>query len=59
MVRIVRRGDLVVDGTSPRLPGRGAYIHSTCVGLAVKRQAVRRAFGPGVDLAPELLHLAQ
>lgn len=49
--RLVRRGDLVIDGTSPRLPGRGAYVHDACVELAVKRQAIRRTFGAAAQLA--------
>lgn len=51
LVRLVRIGDVVVDATSPRLPGRGAYLHAGCFELAEKRQAIRRAFGPGAGLA--------
>ncbi|AQX16824.1 hypothetical protein BCR15_09260 [Tessaracoccus lapidicaptus] len=54
LVRLVRREDLVVDGTTPRLPGRGAYVHRGCLGLAVSRQAVRRAFRAPVTLDPRL-----
>ena len=55
LVRLVRRGDLVVDATAPRLEGRGAYVHRGCIELAVKRQAVRRTFGPGAELDVALL----
>ncbi|WGT48161.1 YlxR family protein [Tessaracoccus lacteus] len=54
LVRLVRRGDLVVDATAPRLEGRGAYVHRGCIELAVKRQAVRRTFGPGAELDASL-----
>ena len=53
MIRLVRSGDLVVDATSPRLPGRGAYLHAGCIDLAVKRQAIRRTFGPAAELSLE------
>lgn len=57
LLRLVRVGDEVVDGTAPRLPGRGAYLHRGCIELAQQRHAVRRAFGPGATLqlgsAPE------
>ncbi|SDL63731.1 Protein of unknown function [Tessaracoccus oleiagri] len=52
--RLVRRGDVVVDGTKPRAPGRGAYVHAGCLGLAVRRRAVTRAFGAGAELDPSL-----
>ncbi|MHA7860210.1 YlxR family protein [Tessaracoccus sp. Y36] len=52
LVRLVRQGVTVVDGTSPRLPGRGAYVHSHCLELAERRHAIRRAFGPGAELDP-------
>lgn len=52
--RLVRRGDLVVDGTHPRAPGRGAYVHPGCLGLAVRRKAITRALGPGAELDPLL-----
>lgn len=51
MVRLVRAGDEVVDGTAPRLPGRGAYLHRGCLALAERRHALRRAFGPNAALA--------
>ncbi|WP_297104374.1 YlxR family protein [Tessaracoccus sp.] len=51
LLRLVRRGDVVVDGTRPRLSGRGAYVHAGCLDLAVKRQAIRRAFGAAATLA--------
>lgn len=51
MVRLVRRGDQVIDGSSPRLEGRGAYVHEECRDLAIKRQAIRRAFGAAAELA--------
>ena len=54
MIRLVRSGDEIVDATKPRLPGRGAYLHAGCLGVAEKRQALRRAFGPGVLLAGSL-----
>lgn len=50
MVRLVRRGDEIVDGTQPRLPGRGAYVHRGCVQLAHRRRALARAFGAGLTL---------
>jgi len=50
LLRLVRRSDVVVDGTTPRLEGRGAYVHAGCLGLAVKRQAIRRAFGAAAVL---------
>lgn len=50
LVRLVRVGDLIVDGTSPRLPGRGAYLHAGCFDLAERRGAFRRAFGPAARL---------
>lgn len=50
LLRLVRQGDRVVDATVPRLPGRGAYLHPGCVELAVKRQAIRRTFGPAAVL---------
>lgn len=50
LLRLVRRGDVVVDGTRPRMEGRGAYVHPHCIGLAVKRQAIRRAFGAAAVL---------
>ena len=55
LVRLVRRGDLVIDATAPRLEGRGGYVHRGCIELAVKRQAVRRTFGPGAELDVALL----
>ena len=54
MIRLVRSGDEIVDATTPRLPGRGAYLHAGCLGAAEKRQALRRAFGPGALLAGSL-----
>lgn len=50
LIRLVRDRDRVIDGTSPRLPGRGGYVHAGCVELAVKRQAIRRTFGPAAVL---------
>lgn len=44
----------MVDGTKPRAPGRGAYVHAGCLGLAVRRRAVTRAFGAGAELDPSL-----
>ncbi|MFT3889636.1 MAG: DUF448 domain-containing protein [Arachnia sp.] len=55
LLRLVRRGDVVVDGTRPRLDGRGAYVHAGCIGLAVKRQAIRRAFGAAATLDDTLV----
>lgn len=46
MIRLVRVGNDVVDGTAPRLPGRGAYLHEGCADVVERRQAIRRAFGP-------------
>lgn len=54
MTRLVREGDVVVDGTAPRKPGRGAYLHPHCIELAVQRRAVVRAFR-GADLDPATL----
>ncbi len=55
LIRLVRRGDRVVDGTAPRLPGRGAYLHAGCFALAEQRQAIRRTFGPAAVLdAPQV-----
>lgn len=45
LIRLVRRGERVVDGTRPRSAGRGAYVHRTCVDLAIERRAITRAFG--------------
>lgn len=47
LIRLVRVGDDVVDGTRPRLPGRGVYLHpgGQCLELAVRRRALERAFG--------------
>ena len=50
MLRLVRVGDLIVDGTRPRRAGRGAYLHRPCLDLAVQRRALRRAFGDGAQL---------
>lgn len=50
LIRLVRRGDLVVDATAPRLPGRGAYLHADCFALAEKRHAIARVFGQGATL---------
>lgn len=45
MIRVVRAGERLVDGTNPRLPGRGAYVHEDCVDLAHSRRAFHRALG--------------
>ncbi len=45
LVRLVRRGAVVVDGTSPRASGRGAYVHHGCLEIARQRRAIRRALG--------------
>ena len=50
LIRLVRVGGDVVDGTTPRLPGRGAYLHRDlrCLDLAEQRRAIARALGvPG------------
>ncbi|GAA4906900.1 hypothetical protein GCM10025789_27970 [Tessaracoccus lubricantis] len=52
LVRLVRRDTTVLDGTAPRLPGRGAYLHARCLELAERRHAIRRTFGPGAELDP-------
>lgn len=52
LIRMVRRGDVVVDATRPRLPGRGAYVHPACVELLEPRKAVRRVFGAAAVLTP-------
>lgn len=54
LIRLIRRGDEVIDATSPRLPGRGAYLHPGCFALAEQRQVVRRTFGQGAVLAADL-----
>ena len=56
LLRLVRAGDAVVDATSPRLPGRGGYLHRdpACWQLAEQRRAVQRFFGPGAQLAARL-----
>lgn len=54
LIRMVRRGDVVVDATRPRLPGRGAYVHPACVELLEPRKAVRRVFGAAAVLDPDL-----
>lgn len=51
LIRFVRRGDQVVEATTPRAEGRGAYLHEGCFDLAVKRHAIRRAFGSNAELA--------
>lgn len=50
MMRLVRRGNRVVDGSRPRLDGRGAYLHTGCLVLAQRRQAIRRTFGANAEL---------
>lgn len=54
--RLVRVSGRIVDGTSPRLPGRGSYLHPdpACIGLLVKRRTLPRTFGPGAVLDDEL-----
>ena len=52
LLRLVRVGQLILDGTRPRLAGRGAYVHRACLDLAVQRRALRRAFGDGAQLDP-------
>ncbi|RMB60283.1 YlxR family protein [Tessaracoccus antarcticus] len=49
LLRLVRVGDDVIDGTAPRLPGRGGYLHRdpACWKVAEQRRAVQRFFGPG------------
>ncbi|NLE97220.1 MAG: YlxR family protein [Propionibacterium sp.] len=56
LIRLVRRGGTVVDGTRPRAEGRGAYLHPGCVVMAVERRAIGRAF-PGATVDAELLRL--
>ena len=55
--RLVRDGDVIVDGTRPRLPGRGGYLHCepTCWDQAEKRRALQRFFGPGAMLSPSAI----
>lgn len=57
LIRLVRVGDEVVEGTSPRLPGRGAYLHpdADCAETARRRNALRRAFGAGARPGESLL----
>lgn len=55
LIRLVRRDTVVVDATSPRLPGRGAYVHPSCVDLLAPRKAIRRTFGAAAELDPELM----
>lgn len=62
MLRLVRVGDEVVDGTVPRLPGRGAYLHPkrSCLDVALKRRVLRRVFGAAVNPSPALAeHLGE
>ncbi|HRA03752.1 MAG TPA: YlxR family protein [Arachnia sp.] len=54
LMRLVRVGQLIVDGSRPRLAGRGAYLHPACLDLAVQRRALRRAFGDGAHLDPSI-----
>lgn len=54
LMRLVRVGELIVDGTRPRLAGRGAYLHAACLGLALQRRAIRRSFGEGAQLDPSM-----
>ena len=56
LFRLVRDGDAVIDGNSPRLPGRGGYIHPAraCWDLAERRRVIPRFFGPGAVLSPVL-----
>lgn len=46
LLRLVRGDGEIVDGTRPRLPGRGAYLHlrRECLELAIRRRALARAF---------------
>ncbi len=46
LLRLVCVDGEVVDGTCPRLPGRGAYLHPrrACLELAIRRRAFGRAF---------------
>lgn len=55
-MRLVRLGDEIVDGTRPRLPGRGSYLHPdpSCVEVAQRRRAFQRAFGPGARTSESL-----
>ncbi|MEZ5085790.1 MAG: YlxR family protein [Tessaracoccus sp.] len=53
LIRMVRRGDVVVNATAPRLPGRGAYVHAGCIGLLEPRKAIRRTFGAAAVLDPD------
>ncbi|MCC2593281.1 YlxR family protein [Tessaracoccus sp. OS52] len=56
LIRLVRVGQEVVEATSPRLPGRGAYLHPerSCLEQATRRRALQRAFGHGAQPAPAL-----
>lgn len=48
--RLVERDGRIVDGTRPRLEGRGAYVHAECLELAVSRKAVNRALRTSAPL---------
>lgn len=51
LVRLVAVGGALVVDAAQRLPGRGAYLHPACAGLALRRRALPRALrAPG--LAP-------
>ena len=62
LLRLVRVDGEVADGTRPRLPGRGAYLHPRreCVELAIRRRAFGRAFRglPSGDRTPAWLEAA-
>lgn len=57
LVRVVRVGEEVADGTSPRLPGRGAYLHRDprCLEKAERRRAVSRALGVPGGVPPSVI----
>lgn len=56
LTRLVLRDHEIVDGTQPRLPGRGAYLHPDpdCFAMAERRRAISRALGNDGLISPEL-----
>ena len=44
LVRIVRDGLVLTPDLDQRLPGRGAWIHRSCVRQAIERKSFRSAF---------------
>ena len=62
LVRFVRAPDgSVVPDLRRRLPGRGAHVEATAaaVRLAVKRQLLKRALGPDVEVPQDLAEMVE